>query len=320
MGLIWSGYWLKLYRKIASEVPYYGRFVGFSGATKYILIYMASHNLDKKLELLKNYDFSLWGIPYMYNVILPISFGLFYTFVYPWLSQLFYSYTLNRQKTLKTIKTKAEDQTPITQEEAKALKKENYDKTEILLELEDKIAKIRSDYDMRITTIEDDTKHKITTELNTLHQKKIKELKQDYEENIEKTKKALDEDYKGAYQELMEEKGALKDSLFKTESENKRLKAENEKLLVQIPKQTIHNETAKEKILRYFYESNYRGLIFQDALDSIVKKTNIARPKVSQVIDELMGENILKTDSGFLKVTQEGNYYLVQKFDKESKK
>jgi len=56
---------------------------------KYILIYFASFDLDKKMKLLENYDFSKWDIPYMNNVYLPILFGLFYTFIYHWISQLF---------------------------------------------------------------------------------------------------------------------------------------------------------------------------------------------------------------------------------------
>ena len=91
---------------------------------KYILIYMASFDLDKKLQLLKDYDFSLFNIPYAYNIFIPILFGLFYTYLYPMISKKFYQYTLNRTKELKTIKKDIEDKTPITEEEAKEYKEQ----------------------------------------------------------------------------------------------------------------------------------------------------------------------------------------------------
>ena len=86
---------------------------------KYILIYMASFDLDKKLKLLEDYNFSVFSIPYAYNIFLPILFGLLYTYAYPWISKYFYQYTLNRTKELKTIKKDIEDKTPITEEEAR---------------------------------------------------------------------------------------------------------------------------------------------------------------------------------------------------------
>ena len=289
---------------------------------KYILIYMASFDLDKKLKLLENYDFSMWGIPYMSNIVLPITFGLFYTFAYPWLSQLFYSYTLNRNKTLKTIKTQVEDKTPITQEEATSLKKENYERTEKILELEDKITTIRRDYDIKITTIEDDTKTKISHELNTKHQHEIKKLKQDYEKNIKETQKGLEEDYKDTYQELMKEKNTISEAFRTIETQNKSLIIENQKLKEKIPKEIIRHESDKDTILRYFYTSNYKPMPTESALDSIVNATEIARPKVNQIIDTLKQDKVLEMTNNMgysaLSISDIGNTFLVQKFDKET--
>ena len=289
---------------------------------KYILIYMSSYDLDKKLELLKNYDFILWDIPYMFNAILPISFGLFYTFLYPWLSQLFYSYTLNRNKTLKTIKTQVEDNTPITQEEAKFLKKENYEKTEKILDLEDKVTSIRSDYDMKITTIESDTKNKITTELNKKHKKQIKELQKNYEKEHREKEKTLEEKYQNAYNSIVEERDNLASVLQSNQTKNTQLIKENKELLQKIPKESINKKTDEEKILRYFYESNYSKLVESDVLNNIVITTKIPRPKVQVILNKLIKEEILLKDNtyDYIDITEKGNHILIKLFDKETKK
>ena len=89
---------------------------------KYILIYMASYNLEKKLVLLEQYDFSwqtTWfHVPWTFNIWLPILFGLFYTFIYPRASKKFYEFTLEKNKELKKIKQDIEDKTPLTIKES----------------------------------------------------------------------------------------------------------------------------------------------------------------------------------------------------------
>lgn len=98
---------------------------------KYLLVFFADYDdLEKKLDLLKEWDFALhtpwFTVPYVMNVLLPILFGLFYVFVYPKINKKFYEYTLERNKELKKIKQDIEDETPITQEKARELKREHY--------------------------------------------------------------------------------------------------------------------------------------------------------------------------------------------------
>jgi len=320
---------------------------------KYILIYMSSiESFEKKLKLLDEYNFSLWGIPYMYNIILPITFGLFYTFVYPWISKKFYKFTLNRNKELKTIKKDIEDNTPITIEEAKSLKKENYDKTEKILVLEDKITAIRSDYNMKLTTIEDDTINKISNELNKKHQQKIKDiekkLKQIHEEqyqaliddckdsyqSLSKEKKILDtqikelkqtqekqyavlsEEYKVAYQSLNKEKKVLDTQIKELLIKNKTLEKDNQRLLKLIPKKSTEKESEEDQVLRFFYESDYKPIDFQTALDNIVKETKIPRIRVNNIIDKFKKEEYLSNSftGNHLLITEKGNSLLVNKF------
>ena len=93
---------------------------------KYLLIYFGTAPLKEKLIMLNAYSFSCpltnAVIPYAMNIWFPILFGLFYVFAYPWASKIFYEYTLERTKALKTIKQSIEDATPITQEEARQIR------------------------------------------------------------------------------------------------------------------------------------------------------------------------------------------------------
>ncbi|MDX9756358.1 MAG: hypothetical protein RBT52_02455 [Sulfurimonas sp.] len=93
---------------------------------KYLLIYFGEAPLPKKIIMLNDYSFSSSltnaAIPYAMNIWFPIIIGLLYVFVYPLVSKIFYEYTLNRTKALKIIKQNIEDETPLTQEEAKDLR------------------------------------------------------------------------------------------------------------------------------------------------------------------------------------------------------
>jgi hypothetical protein len=117
---------------------------------KYILIYMATYDLDEKLMLLNEYSFSsciLWfDLPFAMNVIFPIIFGLFYTFLYPIVSEIFYKYTLERTKELKKIKQSIEDETPITQEEARGIRGLINELTTERNELQEKLVSVEKRY------------------------------------------------------------------------------------------------------------------------------------------------------------------------------
>ena len=98
---------------------------------KYLLILLSNCELEKKLKILDNYDFSIhiyifttFIIPASGNFFISILFGLFYVFVYPIFSRVFYSYTLGQTKKLKEIKKDIEDKTPLTREEEREIRQE----------------------------------------------------------------------------------------------------------------------------------------------------------------------------------------------------
>jgi len=285
---------------------------------KYILIYMASiEDFDMKLKLLKNYDFSLWGVPYMYNIIMPISFGLFYTFIYPFISKYFYKFTLNSNKKLKTIKKDIEDNTPITVEEAKALKKENYDKTEKILELEDKITAIRSDYDMKLTTIEEDIKRKVTKDLNKKHTLNIKDLEQNLTNKYKKEYDTLEKDCTDTYQSLNQKNHILNSNIKELQDKNKELERVNKALLNKIPKGTTKKESDEDKVLRYLYQSNYNFMNIEQFISNLSRATTISRIKMEKILYQLLEKNFLeKTASNNIFISENGKKILLDMFDK----
>ena len=86
-------------------------------------------------------------------------------------------------------------------------------------------------------------------------------------------------------------------------------------------KTSITEEDDKTKILRYFYESNYRTSQKENLLSEIVNSTKIPRPKVQKILNTLILEdNILSEstdDYKFIDITLNGNDKLIELFDKE---
>jgi len=125
---------------------------------KYLLIYFGDSKLEDKLFCLDNYDFSIklfsYDIPYSMNIFIPILFGLFYVFIYPEISKIFYEYTLKRTKELKVIKQSIEDETPITREEARQIREDinslTLERDELLEQLTSIEKKYRDKYEQEL--------------------------------------------------------------------------------------------------------------------------------------------------------------------------
>ncbi len=251
---------------------------------KYLLIYFGNSKLNEKLTHLNEYDFSasIFGqmIPYAMNVWFPILFGLFYVFAYPWASERFYKYTLERTKALKEIKQKIEDVTPVTQEEARQIRQ---DITRLTVERDE----------LRERAIKAETYYK------DLYQKQAMDLTHP------------DNDWGDSKPNNPEEDSNFQDKQTK-DNDNSADTKEAEDV------EKIENH--KDKILRFFYESNYKTKTESQVLDSIVQKTGIRRPKAQKVLDTLVSEKILERGSDSLKyisLTGKGNNLLIDMFDEE---
>lgn len=280
---------------------------------KYLLVFFADYDLEKKLALLKGWDFALhtpWvTLPCAMNVFEPILFGLFYVFVYPKISKEFYSYTLERTKELKKIKQDIEDETPLTVKESQDIRKE-------------------IDY---LTIERDEIRNRLTKTEQYYEQKYFAEISSLKAEN-ESLKKSLENlpTITAERDELKEKFGNIKRVDLKTRTVSDALLETNanqndEDTIamtpnVEVPKALVKQEDDRIKVLRYFYEGNYKAVSEEVALDRIVEYTKLPRPKAKVIFNRLVKEGLLKANRfEQYALTDTGNHTLLALFDEAVK-
>lgn len=270
----------------------------------YLLIYFSTFDLEKKLQKLENYDFAChfygYTLPYAENVILPILFGLFYVFVYPLISKKFYEYTLKRTKELKGVKQLIEDETPLTQIEAREIRK----LASILEEEKDKalesLRKKEDEYKIKLS----ERIEPLRTQLNT------------YEENS----KLADSDIKKLKNELEDVKIKFNQSsklLANKNDECEQLKAnisEIEKIIPDIPTKKVIKAGAEEsieqtesykKVMQYLHDE-FDTTTESSLFNTIVNRTQIGTTVAKKIINTLIDKNILQNENGIIKITNDG--------------
>jgi hypothetical protein len=264
---------------------------------KYLLVFFADYDLEKKLALLKGWNFALhtpwFTLPCAMNVFEPILFGLFYVFVYPKISKEFYGYTLERTKELKIIKQDIEDETPLTVKESQGIRKE-------------------IDY---LTIERDEIRNRLTKTEQYYEQKYFAEISSLKEEN-ESLKKSLEN-----LPVITAERDELKekfDNIIRLDtsdySSDEVVFAQSP--TVEAPKEMTQQEDDRTKVLRYFYESNYTPQTETPLLSQITTHTGLPRPKIKLIYDQLLSERVLnKNDRGYVSITDGGNKMLVEFFD-----
>lgn len=287
---------------------------------KYLLVFFADYDdLEKKLDLLKNWDFSLhtpwFSIPCMMNAVLPILFGLFYVFWYPKINKKFYEYTLERNKELQKIKQDIEDETPITQEKARELKREHYKLADERDQALEKLKEAQKEHAEALANALKPLQEEIEAYHST--QKVSDELIQKLEAENESLKKALEN-----LPTITAERDELKekfDNMIRLDTSRDSIEeiAIAKPTTVEIPNEIIKQEDDRTKVLRYFYEGNYKGVSEEVALDKIVAYTKLPRPKVKVIFSGLVKEGILKSDRlDQYQLTDAGNNKLLELFDK----
>jgi hypothetical protein len=264
---------------------------------KYLLVLFSDKlDIDKKLIMLND--------TYSYNAvhscfgfyILPLVFALFYVFGYPRISKIFYEYTLKQTKKLKEIKQKIEDETPLTQEEARWHRVEMEKLIQRNNSLEGSLAGEQKRYEEQV---------QIKIELET---SKIRE------ENI-----ALQEQLDNAY--TYEE--GLQGEIRNKEKEIDFLKQELENLKIESANKVEENliEDDEMKILKYLYESNYKTTYRDSAINNIVSATKIPRVVVEKIVNELILKDTLTHNAGAVgdpvSISKKGGEYLMELFYKK---
>jgi len=289
---------------------------------KYLLIYFGDEKLADKIKLLDEYIFKTMPLVgydwWTYQFWYPLAIALFYVFIYPWFALKFYNATLGYNKKSMTIKQRIEDETPITQERARELKREHY--------------KLADDRDQALDRLKEREK-----EHNVILQDALKPLQNEIEAHItahnvsnklidalkienESLKKSLETlpAITAERDELKERTKNLKYRLINAASPAKITFVQPSD--IELPQEVIQTEDDRTKILRFFYESNYKTKMESYALDNIVEKTKIPRPKAQILLNEMIESKLLSRSQDVnrnISITQLGNETLIKMFDHE---
>jgi len=95
---------------------------------------------------------------FLKGIIAPIITTLMFIFIYPYPAKFVYEFSRKRQKELKEIKQKIEDETPLTKEESRAIKidfyllKKEYEK--LMDEKESELKLLKNNYEDQISTLQ----------------------------------------------------------------------------------------------------------------------------------------------------------------------
>jgi chromosome segregation ATPase len=252
--------------------------------------------------------------PYAENLFFPLFFGLFYVYVYPRISKNIYEYTLERTKELKTIKQSIEDETPLTQAEAREIRK----LASTLEEEKDKALKNLSKKD-------EEWQVKLDNALGLMNEKVVGLNSDVVAANV------MISDFEVAHDAFQKEqeniKGQLSQSnelLASKNDECEQLKKEIELLKKKLPKFTlklpledvnvdippiqdnlIQSTQAYEQVMRYLHDE-FDPMHEVNLVDKIVKATNLGKTLVRHIINTLIDDKVLINNAGTVMMTKEG--------------
>lgn len=287
---------------------------------KYLLIYFADFDLDKKLPLLKNYDFAFhccgYYLPCASNFWFPIIFGLFYVYGYPRISKEFYEYTLKRTKELKGIKQSIEDETPMTLSEAREIRK----LASILEEEKDRVLK-------NLGKKDEEWQAKLDNELGLMNVKmvglnsdvvaadvKITNLETE-RDTLQNEKETLRTDLTQLNQFLSSKNDECEQLKIEIEQLKKKISLSSPTLLLDDKSNSSHNITTTKA---YGHVMDYLHRHFEPMREGTlvnIFNTQIGIPKTlaKKIFHSLVDANILyMQQDGYYDLTKEGIDHVIQ--------
>lgn len=271
---------------------------------KYLLVYFGTSTLDDKLLYLGECHVEF---------LFPLYVALIYVFIYPAIALVFYYVTLWYNKQTMRIKQRIEDETPITQEKARELKREHYKLADERDRALDKLKEKEEEYKVKLQNDLLPLQNEIEAHKTalTISDQMINTLQAENES----LKKSLD-----TLPAITAERDELKERFDKmiyldTSNDSIGEVAFAQPSDIELPKSIIQQEDDRTKVLRYFYEGNYKTTTETTAIDQIVNFTKLARPKAKLLVDSLIADRILSKEGSYLKITDIGNKKLVELFD-----
>jgi len=267
---------------------------------KYLAIYFSTEKIEKKLKLLNDFDkdtmttindIALIDMHFLgvstHFFWYPLAVALFYVYVYPYLSNMFYKYTGERNNEKKIIKLEYEKKKAISEKEKEEIQLDNYNLTTTINELKIKMSNLESQYQVELNK----EKEKISTATSL---------------NIE-LKKQLE-----AHNDLIHENelqvkeiSVLKIELDKCKKAvlNPIKKTKNVKT---VPKLTSSQDTIITKyglvnkeleVLKGIYDSNIGNTSYDNLVNKIIKQTQYNKIKVQDILINLTNKNIIVKDN-----------------------
>lgn len=281
---------------------------------KYLLIYFGDEKVVDKIKLLNDHIFD--KIPFMgYNWWIdqfwyPFGISLGYVFVYPLFALGFYAATLWYKKWSKDIKVYIEKLTIIPEKEAAKI---HMDISRLEDEKDIAVKKLRDkedEYNNQLGNLKSEI-YNINSKFSHAKEQ-IEQLKTD-KEQLENQLSEIRELLSAKNDECSTRKNEaanLAKQLALAGIVNEAIVTSGEQIQVD-----TKLEDDRTKVLRYFYEKNYKTTTETNAIDQIIEFTQLARPKAKLLVDSLTTDEILSKNGNYLEITDIGNKKLVELFD-----
>lgn len=292
--------------------------------SKLILIFLAP-----KLTVEKKIDMLSWS---QVNYEYPIYFALVYVFVFPLATALFYATTLFYKALMNWIQQKIQDKTPLPQEQANAIREENFKLTLEHREVMEKIEKIQLEYSSKEKTLISQFSDKEKTLKNDFQQKELnfeEKLKEKVNIKVEKLNAEIDkknEDINYKNNQLKEQQETITSLMHKISNLESKLaiytpvtnelpiidraykkaKASNDNLINTLTKDQI-------KALATFY-NNDSGIYISTFKDYINKEYKVSRTLVEARIRELSVIDLTRVENRQYILTKKGQEILEKLF------
>lgn len=288
---------------------------------KYLMIYFSDYDLKKRIELLNGVH-NEWWLYLIFFYILPISFGFFYVYCYPWMNQKFYDFTLQKRKKLKEIKQKIEDEMPFSQKEANELMQINFTLQNEKDELYRKYNVLKQEYEVKLEEetkalqYKIDTQKKLIEKTNNLLDDCNKKSNENFGEFSEKIKALEDEK-----NSLIQINNEIKKHFADTNKEYNRLSNENENYKIEFKriKDKKFKKASFDEVLRYLYDSGFRTSTLDDFRDNLADTFGISAARVEHTINQLEIKKIVHITGGRISILPGGVDLLLNMFEDDKK-
>lgn len=125
---------------------------------KFVLVLFSSLPVDERIDYISTFLYPCLSSYFLQGALYPLFTAVVFIFIYPYPAKFVYSFTRKQQKELRKIKQEIEDETPLTIEESRKIRR---DMTNLELEFERELERRDSEI-QRLKDIIDEHKNVLT--------------------------------------------------------------------------------------------------------------------------------------------------------------